>query len=136
MARKTPLMSLKQISEINLTPLIDLTFLLLITFIITFPLVEQGIPISLPKGSSSELSPDSAKTVTMDQAGTIYLNNIAITIEQLAASMQELGRVAPDTMVIVRADERIVYGNVVKILKCLHDAKISKMALVTEADER
>jgi biopolymer transport protein TolR len=136
MARKTPLMSLKPISEINLTPLIDLTFLLLITFIITFPLVEQGIPVNLPKGSSSELSPDSAKTVTMDQAGTIFLNNSAVTIEQLAASMQAIGRDAPDTMIIVRADERLVYGNVVKILKCLHDAKISKMALVTEADER
>ena len=52
MGRKTPLTSLKQISEINLTPLMDLTFILLITFIITFPLIEQGIPVKLPKGKA------------------------------------------------------------------------------------
>jgi len=135
MARKTPVTSLKQISEINLTPLMDLTFILLITFIITFPLIEQGIPVDLPKGKSSELSPENAKTVTLDRDGVIYLNNVPITIEELGVSMRDLGRVSPNIMIIVRADERIVYGSVVQVLKCLHDASISKMALVTEADE-
>ena len=55
MARRTSLTSLKQISEINMTPLMDLTFILLITFIITFPLIEQGIAINLPKGKASEM---------------------------------------------------------------------------------
>lgn len=135
MSRRTPVTSLKQISEINLTPLMDLTFILLITFIITFPLIEQGIQVNLPKGKSSDLSPDNARTVTLDREGTIYLNNIPITIEELGVSMKNTGRISPDVMIIVRADEQIVYGRVVKVLKCLHDAKISKMALVTEADE-
>ena len=67
MARKTPLTSLKQISEINLTPLMDLTFILLITFIITFPLIEQGIPVDLPAGEAEELTPERARTITLDE---------------------------------------------------------------------
>lgn len=134
MARKTSGTLLRPISEINLTPMIDLTFLLLITFIITFPLVEQGIAVNLPKGKSSDLSPDSARTVTLDKEGTVYLNDVPITLEQLGVSLRKARESSPDVMVIVRADERLVYGSVVKVLRCLHDADISKMALVTEAD--
>ena len=136
MARKTPVTSLKQISEINLTPLMDLTFILLITFIITFPLIEQGVPVNLPKGKASDLSPENARTVTLEKEGNIYLDNVPMTIEELSVAMKDIGRASPDVMILVRADERIVYGQVVKVLKCLHDAKIARMALVTEADEQ
>lgn len=134
MSRKKPGTSLKQISEINLTPLMDLTFILLITFIITFPLLEQGIPVNLPKGKSADLSPDSARTVTVDSKGVVYLDNLPVTLADLESSMSELAVATPDVMVMVRADERIVYGQVVKVLKILHEANITRMALVTEAD--
>ncbi len=62
MARKSHISSLKQMGEINLTPLMDLTFILLITFIITFPLIEQGIPVDLPEGKARKL--DAARTST------------------------------------------------------------------------
>ena len=82
MARKTPQSSLKQISEINLTPLMDLTFILLITFIITFPLIEQGIAVNLPKGKAKELSEEEARTVTVDaQLSTSRAHEIADRIE-------------------------------------------------------
>ena len=136
MARKTHVTLLKQIIEINLTPLMDLTFILLITFIITFPLIEQGVPVNLPKGKASDLSPENAGTVTLEKEGNIYLDNVPMTIEELSVSMKDIGRASPDVMILVRADERIVYGQVVKVLKCLHDAKIARMALVTEADEQ
>ncbi len=134
MARRTSLTSLKQISEINLTPLMDLTFILLITFIITFPLIEQGIPVNLPKARASEVVAPEARTITVAYKGDIFLDDIPISIEQLNVRMNELAVAEPDVSVLIRADERIQYGVVVKVLKVLHDAHIVKMALVTEAE--
>jgi len=133
-ARKPPLTSLKQISEINLTPLMDLTFILLITFIITFPLIEQGIPVDLPQGKAKELSPDTAYSITLDREGNVYLNDARVTLDQLSDDIVEAAILDPDITVMIRADERNMYGRVVKILKILNDAKISRMALVTRED--
>jgi len=126
---------LKQISEINLTPLMDLTFILLITFIITFPLIEQGIAVDLPKGEASELSPERARTVTIDRSGKLYLDDAPIEFEALEQAMKEVGQMGADVSVMVRADQHVVYREVVKILKVLHDADVTSMALVTRADE-
>ena len=135
MARRTPITSLVQISEINLTPLMDLTFILLITFIITFPLIEQGISVNLPKGKADELMPERAQTVTVDERGNLFLNDIPTTFEELSKHMQALGEIDPGVSVMIRADEKIQYRRVVQVLKILHDAGILKMALVTRAEE-
>lgn len=134
MPRKTPLTNLKRISEINLTPLMDLTFILLITFIITFPLIEQGIPINLPQGKSDELTPDKARTITIDRDGRTFLNDLELSMEELQDHLARLVAIDPTVVVMVRADERLEYGRVVDILKLLHEAKISKMALVTQGE--
>jgi biopolymer transport protein ExbD len=128
------LTSMKDMSEVNLTPLIDLTFLLLITFIITFPLIEQGIPVNLPKGKSRELDPDVARTVTIDKAGTIFLDEVKLSIDEFETEMQSAGKVDSSVMVMVRGDKDIRYGRIVEVLRVLNDANITKMALVTEAD--
>ncbi|MGD9872873.1 MAG: ExbD/TolR family protein [Kiritimatiellia bacterium] len=136
MARKTSLTSLHQISEINLTPLIDLTFLLLITFIITFPLMEQGISVNLPRGKADPLDPDESRSISLNLEGQLYLDDVMISKEELASEMTTLGQAAPDTTVLVRADEGIRYGQVVEIMKILHDAKIARMALVTQEEAK
>jgi len=133
-ARKTPRTSLKQISEINLTPLMDLTFILLITFIITFPLIEQGIAVNLPRGKAAELSDEEARTVTVDAEGAIYLDNSPVTLEELTDVMMTLAGTTPDVTVMVRANEAIEYGTVVDVLKVLNKARIGKMALVTQEE--
>lgn len=134
MRRRMTLSSMKEMSEINLTPLIDLTFLLLITFIITFPLIEQGIPVNLPKGKARELKPDAARTVTVDKAGDIFLDEVKVSIDEFTAEMQSAGKMDSSVMVMVRGDKDIRYGRIVEVLKVLNDANITKMALVTEAD--
>lgn len=134
MRRKMTLTSMKEMSEVNLTPLIDLTFLLLITFIITFPLIEQGIPINLPKGKTKELQPDTARTVSVDRNGTIYLDEVKVTLDEFASQMKALGGPDSSVMVMVRGDERINYGRIVEVLRVLNDASITKMALVTQAE--
>ncbi len=134
MRRKMTLTSMKEMSEVNLTPLIDLTFLLLITFIITFPLIEQGIPVNLPKGKSRELDPDVARTVTIDKTGSIFLDEEKLTMDEFEAEMQTAARIDSSVMVMVRGDEAIRYGRVVDVLRVLNNANITKMALVTQAE--
>ncbi|OQA25027.1 MAG: Biopolymer transport protein ExbD [Verrucomicrobia bacterium ADurb.Bin345] len=135
MGRRTSILSLEQIKEINMTPLIDLTFLLLITFMITFPLLEQGIQVNLPRGKTSDLDEPRSRTITVDAQNRIHLDRQSITREELAAEMNTLGRADPDVVIMVRADERIAYGQLVEILRILHDAKIARMALVTNPEK-
>jgi biopolymer transport protein TolR len=124
--------SLPQISEINMTPLMDLTFILLITFIITFPMIEQGIPLDLPKATASQLHEDAHK-ISLNTEGLIYLDEALITMGDLTEAMRALGTSDPDATVYVRADADLQYGKVIKILQILHDAGITKMTLVTQA---
>jgi biopolymer transport protein ExbD len=134
MARRTSMLALQEIKEINMTPLIDLTFLLLITFIITFPLLEQGIYVNLPRGKADDLDQRQMRTITLDIEGHLYLDRQPIEREALAAEMTDMGRADPETIVMVRADEKIAYGRLVEILNILREAKIARMALVTSPD--
>ncbi|HPG00381.1 MAG TPA: biopolymer transporter ExbD [Kiritimatiellia bacterium] len=135
MGRRTSMLSLEQIKEINMTPLIDLTFLLLITFIITFPLIQQGIPVNLPRGKADDLDESKSRSITVDVQGNIFLDQAPITKEELTSEMQALGRADPETVVMVRADEAIAYGKLVEVVRILHDAKIARMALVTNPEK-
>lgn len=131
-----PTTTLRQISEINLTPLMDLTFILLITFIITFPLLEQGIPMNLPTADTAELDDEQARTISVDADGAIHLDDSPISLEALARDMDILAVADPGAVVLVRADEALAYGRVVEVLKVLTDAKIARMALVTAPEQQ
>jgi biopolymer transport protein ExbD len=135
-ARRTVFRRHQSISEINLTPLIDLTFLLLITFVITFPLVQQGIPLKLPKGAAAELPANQKQTISIDRQGRIYLNDLLASFAEMETRMVALGRNQPDTVILVRADEGVSYGHVAQILRVLYKARLTRMALVTQADSR
>jgi biopolymer transport protein TolR len=134
--RRTSLLALDQIREINMTPLIDLTFILLITFIITFPLIQQGIPVNLPRGQADELDEKKTRTITLDLSGNLYLDKAPVTREDLANEMNAMGKADPEIVIFVRADEKIEYGKLVEVLKILHDAKIARMALVTTPEKK
>jgi biopolymer transport protein TolR len=135
-ARRTTRLVVEQLREINLTPLIDLTFLLLITFIITFPMIEQGIPVNLPRGQAEDLDETHSRSITIDVKGQIYLDDNLVTQEQLEVEMTELGRADPETVIMVRADELIQYGRLVEVLQVLRRAKIARMALVTSPEQQ
>ena len=135
MARRTALSQRRQISELNMTPLIDLTFLLLITFIITFPFIEQGIPVRLPKGKASELDQANTFTITLNDKAEIFFDEVPTGAEALAAELKAKAEADPDVTILVRADESIAYGKVVAILRMMHEANISRMALVTSPEK-
>jgi biopolymer transport protein ExbD len=71
-------------------------------------------------------------TISLDKNGAVYLDEVRTTLENLAARMNEQGRSDPDVTIMIRADEGINYGKVVQIMKILHDANMTKMALVTQ----
>mgnify|MGYP001161397347 CR=1 FL=1 len=134
MSRRSSLVSLNQISDINMTPLMDLTFILLITFIITFPLIEQGVSINLPKGNASTISETSSRTISINAEGSYYLDDDLLSQSELREFLLQLSLTQPDQVIFLRADQTLPYGKVMDLIRMLHDAKISRMALITEAD--
>ncbi len=134
MARRSSINRSRSFSEINMTPLLDLTFLLLITFMITFPLIEQGIQIRLPKGKTSEIEQPHTYSITLNEEGELFFDNVPTGQDELAALLKAKAEIDPDVTILVRADERIDYGKVVAILRLMHDADITRMALVTAPD--
>lgn len=135
MSRRTSVVALQQISEINMTPLIDLTFILLITFIITFPMIEQAIPVDLPRGKAQDLKDRESRTININAAGDVFLDRSPVTLLNLEKELAVLGAANPDTLIMVRADKALVYGRIVEVLQVLQRAKIAKMALVTQTED-
>ena len=112
--------------------LIDLTFLLLVTFILTIPALEQGISIMLPRAKTDILpnKNNKATTITVSQTGTFF-NNTPVTLEALEQDLLAKVKDDPDVPVLVRGDERLTYGAVMDVVKLVYKCKVRKMALVT-----
>ena len=132
MARRTSLVSLNQISDINMTPLMDLTFILLITFIITFPLIEQGISINLPKGQAQELPEVTSVAIALDAGGKLYLDERAVTEEELLEVVSERVAQTPELTLFLRADQSLSYGEVMRLMQLFHQADLHRIALISE----
>ena len=120
-------------ATIDMTSLIDLTFLLLVTFIVTLPALEQGISILLPQAKTDELPTknNKANTVTIDRHSLIYLNDKPTTLEELKQTLLAMAQEDPDVPVLVRGDVTLPYGTVMDVVKVVYDCKIHRMALVT-----
>ena len=119
-------------ANIDMNSLIDLTFLLLVTFILTIPALEQGISIMLPRAKTDILpnKNNKANTITVSQTGTFF-NNTPVTLEALEQDLLAKVKEDPDVPVLVRGDERLTYGAVMDVVKLVYKCKVRKMALVT-----
>ncbi len=126
--------NLRTLTEINLTPMLDFAFLLLTVFLITHPLMEQGVHVNLPAGKADTLKADKSRTISVRPDGAIYLDNRPVTEQQMADEMQRLGRQDPHMTVYVRADKDLKYARIMDVMRILHNAGISKMALVSQAE--
>lgn len=123
----------KPVAEMNLTPLMDLTFILLITFIITFPLIENGIPIKLPQGKSKPL--DASQTsvaVSVDKDGRFYVGDLTVTLEELRDELKRRKEEAPELRVIIRGDVAAQYGAVAEVAKLLSALGIKNTSLALQ----
>ena len=120
-------------ATVDMTSLIDLTFLLLVTFIVTLPALEQGISIMLPQAKTDQLptKDKKANVVTVDSQNRIYFKDKPVTLEELEATLKAMAAEDPDVPVLVRGDERLDYGSVMNVVKVVYKCKVRRMALVT-----
>ncbi len=125
---------LQTIGEINLTPMLDFSLTLLTVFLITYPLLEQGVRVNLPRGKAADLKPEHARTVNVRLDGALFLDNEPVSEARLAADLSQAGRADPDLTVYVRADRDLKYSRVMDIMRLLHEAGLSKVALVSQSE--
>lgn len=134
MAIKTNSTDQSMMAEINVTPLVDVMLVLLIIFIVTAPLLMQGIPLNLPTASAPTLNPPKQIQVSIDNNQQLYLNNASLGRAQLKARLQALHNNSPELTVQLRVDERVQYGEVAKTMATIQQAGISKLVFVTASE--
>lgn len=124
---------LPQRADMNLTAMSDLTFLLLITFIITFPMIEQGIPVKLPKGKSRQMDAQKkTSSVTVDDEGRVYLGDRLVDFDELARELEARVAENPDLKLVVRGDVETKFGGVAEVMRLAERAGVRAMAVATK----
>ena len=133
----------RPMSEINVVPYIDVMLVLLIIFMITAPLLQQGVEIDLPQASAKPLSPDQHEpvVVSVDKAGKFYLDigdepSRPIEAQLLVNRVAAVRQLKPEIPVLVRGDRDVGYGSVVDVMVLLQKAGIEKVGLMTEQPEK
>jgi biopolymer transport protein ExbD len=122
-------------SDMNLTSMMDCVWLLLITFIIAYPMIENSIAVNLPAAKAAPATPQAkAVTVTIDKEGRLFLADITVTEDMLQFQLAEEKARNPELSVQIRGDATVNYGKVVDVLKILHQLGITKMASVTREE--
>lgn len=124
-----------ELSDINITPLVDVMLVLLVAFVITIPVLTNAIHINLPK-TVATTPPEEQKTitVTVDGAGKVFLNNTEITRADLERQLQSLASANPNLSVHLRADERVLYGPVAKVMAAIEHAGVARVAILTDSE--
>jgi biopolymer transport protein TolR len=120
-------------SEINVTPLVDVMLVLVVIFIITAPLLASSIKLDLPKTDAAQAS-DVPKfvTVVIDKTTRVFLNDQPVELPALAESLKKSAAANPDTEVQLRADEAVPYGRVVEVMGVAQKAGLSRIGFVAE----
>ncbi len=121
-------------SDINMTPLIDVMLVLVVIFIITAPLLTSSIKLDLPQTDAAKAG-DAPKSVTvvMDAAGQIYLKDQPVTLDELARQLSSSASANPQTEVLLRADQVVPYGRVVEVMGAAQKAGLNRIGFVADA---
>jgi biopolymer transport protein ExbD len=138
MRRYSQRQSLSSLSEINITPLLDLAFVLLIIFMITTPLLENSTNLIIP--SSGEKNPpinsSQVQTISIDRTETIKLNNQVVDLAGLSARLSEIKRANPDVAVVIRPDRDLPVQKLVTLMDTVQRAEITKVGIATKAEAK
>lgn len=127
----------RPMSEINVTPFVDVMLVLLIVFMVTAPLLAIGVPVDLPQASARSLGEERQPlTITLDTAGSIFLQEEEVKLPVLVEKLRAIAEVSVDTRVYLRADRALDYGRVMQVMGTVNAAGFNKIALVTEPAKR
>ena len=125
-------------SEINVTPMVDVMLVLLIIFMISAPLLTVGVPIDLPQSQAKSLEQDKQPlTVSVNLQGEVFLQDTKITVEELVAKLKAIteSRGGMEERIYVRGDRKVDYGTVMRVMGRLSSAGFRRVALVTEVEQ-
>ena len=128
----------KVMSEINVTPMVDVMLVLLIIFMVSAPLLTVGVPIDLPQSQAKSLEQDKEPlTLSVNDKGQVFLQNAEIDVNDLVAKLQAVAqaRGGSDTRIYLRGDKKVDYGTMMKVMGRLSSAGFNKVALVTEFEQ-
>ena len=123
------------IDQINVTPLLDLTFILLIVFMISMPLMEYGTAIQPPAMDSAELPSENFKSITITKTGTIMLGTDAITLDELLGKLRLMHEQNPKCELLLRADGSRSYREVIELMAKIRKTGYTEVTLVTQAED-
>ena len=121
------------VSQINVTPLVDVMLVLLVIFMITAPIIQQGVEVSLPKVKAAALpGKEEQFVVSITRDNQLYLNDNKLSADQLTDRLSAISRERPDREVFIRADNEVAYGEVIRTMAAIKAAGIENVGMVTE----
>ena len=135
--KKTSQRGHSTMNELNITPLLDLVFVLLVIFIITTPQMVNSLEMSLPSGKPPKPDPNQPKPkinrIVVDDNGHVFLNDESVPDSDLKAKLQALKSIDPDPKVVVKGADNVDYQSMIKVLDALQQLEITKIGLATQA---
>jgi len=132
MAFDSPQRSRTTISQINVTPLVDVMLVLLVIFMVTAPIIQQGVQINLPQAKAAAIGGnEDPLVVSIAKNGKIYLNDNSMDLDELSKKLRAIRNIKADKEVYLRADQDVRYGIVIKTIAAIKQAGIEKLGMVT-----
>jgi biopolymer transport protein ExbD len=130
--------SLSTLSEINITPLLDLAFVLLIIFMITAPLLENSVSLVIPSSGAANapVNPAQVQTISIDRQETIRFNNELVDPQTLVTRLTELKQANPDVAIVIRPDRELPVQKLIALMDALQRAQITKVGIATKAETK
>ncbi len=123
----------RPMSEINVTPMVDVMLVLLIIFMVAAPLLTVGVPVDLPKTAAASINDqDEPLVISVDKEGKLFLQDTEIPLESLVLRLNAITNNKPDTRVYVRGDRAIDYGRIMEVMGTVSAAGFTKVALIAE----
>jgi biopolymer transport protein ExbD len=138
MRRYSQRQGLSTLSEINITPLLDLAFVLLIIFMITTPLLESSMNLVIPSSVATNppIKATQVQIVSIDRSDTIRFNNQVVDFKALTARLTELKQMNPDVAVVIRPDRELPVQKLIALMDLLKQAQITKVGIATKAEPK
>ena len=135
MKRRRRSSHLGAIDQINMTPLIDLTFLLLIVFMITMPLVEYSLPVETPQMNASPMPEKNSRTVVLHKDGRVSIDKQIMSTAEMISMLGSLKVSAPKTVILLKADGACSYDKVIDLMKDIKGCGFENISLVTSKED-